>query len=192
MTVHDFAERLAYSHDQADEPWWEHVYRQAFPDMAAMVDLRHDGWHQRAGRDRAVILTNGRAVYVDEKSRARDYGDFLLEVWSQYPKEGAAPFPPVQHRSKPGWAVEPKDCDWVAYAIVPRRTCYLLPFLGIRAAWVKHGAKWVQNATGRRESFAWRLAENRDYQTVSISMPLAVIRDCINDAMTLTWDLGDN
>jgi hypothetical protein len=80
MSVHEFDERLAFSHGQSDQWWWEVVYRRAFPDMVSMVDLRADGWHQRAGRDRAVVLSSGRAVYVDEKVRNKSYRDIALEI----------------------------------------------------------------------------------------------------------------
>ena len=51
MTVHRFADSLAYSHSEADAPYWLEVYQQAFPDMVDMIDLRSHGWHQKAGRD---------------------------------------------------------------------------------------------------------------------------------------------
>lgn len=138
MSIHDFDERLAFSHDQSNQDWWEIVYRQAFPDMAAMVDLRHDGWHQRAGRDRGIVLSTGRTVYVDEKVRSEAYADIALEIWSQYPK-GARP---------PGWMV---------------------------------------SATSRSGGFRWVVAENGRYLSISIAVPLDVLRAAVTDAMTVTW-----
>lgn len=186
MTVHDFGERLAYSHSQSDQPWWETVYRRAFPDMVAMADLRQDGWHQRAGRDRAVVLSSGRTLYVDEKVRSRAYDDVLIEVWSVYPAAGKPPYPPVA-RAKPGWAAELKDTDWLAYAFEPSQVCYMFPFLGIRNAWVRYRASWIRNANEKSNGFDWRLAHNKGYDTVSISVPTFLLQSAISDAMTVSW-----
>ena len=184
--IHDFADSLAYSHEQSDQPWWERVYRQAFPDFAAMVDLRDDGWHQRAGRDRALVLTSGRTVYVDEKVRSEAYRDVLLEVWSRYPKNGAPPYRPVPGAA-PGWARKPLDCDWLAYAFVPARTCYLFPFLGVRAALEAHRRVWIDAATTKRGGFRWVISENATYNTVCIAVPTKALQDAIAEAMTVTW-----
>ena len=190
MTVHDFDESLAYSHSQSDQPWWEEVYRRAFPDMVRMEDLRQDGWHQRAGRDRAIMLPTGRVIYVDEKSRKEDYGDILVELWSQYPKGGVPPFHAVP-KAKPGWAVEVKDCDWFAYAIEPARTCYLLPYLGLRAAVVSKGHVWQRLASkpteAERQGFRWCKVPNRVYDTINIAVPTDVLQKAITNAMTVTW-----
>lgn len=188
---HDFGEELGFSHSLSDAPWWEEVYRQAFPDMETMVDLRSDGWHQKAGRDRAVILKNGRAIYIDEKGRRKSYngGDMLVEVWSVYPKDGRAPYPTPEPGlpSSPGWARKPLDTDYLAYAIVPLKTCYLFPFQGIRAAWEKHCAMWGNKATAEEDGFRWVPAPNNGYNTISIALPLKTFTECINDALAITW-----
>jgi hypothetical protein len=189
VTVHGFEERLAYSHSQSDADYWEEVYRQAFPDFHTMLDLRHDGWHQRAGRDRAVILSSGKSVFIDEKVRSETYGDILIEVWSQYPRTGTDPFPSVRG-AVPGWAVKPLDCDWLAYAFETTQTCHMFPFLGIRAAWAKFGAMWSIRASNRESGFRWIVARNRSYNTVGIGVPLQALRWCINDAQTIRWGGG--
>lgn len=186
MTVHDFNRSLAFSHDQADAPWWDTVYRRAFPDLATVVDLRHDGWHQRAGRDRAVMLSSGQTIYVDEKVRSETYEDILIEVWSVYPKNGVVPYRTVAG-AVPGWARKPMGCDWLAYAFVPARTCYLFPFLGVRAALEKHSAIWIQKATDREIGFRWVVADNKRYNTISIAVPIWILTEAINQAMTITW-----
>lgn len=186
MNVHDFGERLAYSHSHADAPYWRDVYRQAFPDMKECIDLRHDGWHQRAGRDRAVILTTGRAVYIDEKVRSEQWQDIAIEVWSSYPLNGREPWLPADN-AIPGWAAKPLDCDFLAYAFEPTCTCYLFPFLGIRAAWEKHGGMWRGKATNQEDGYQWIVALNKRYLTISIAVPISILRDCVNDALTICW-----
>jgi hypothetical protein len=191
MTVHDFTRSLDYSHDQSDGAYWHEVYRQAFPDMRDIVDLRHNGWHQRAGRDRAIVLSTGRTLYVDEKARDCTYSDILLEIWSVYPHDGEPPYDP-RANAVPGWAAKPLDCDYLAYAFVPTQTCHLFPFFGIRAAWEKHRVKWLHKATDETRGYRWVVASNRrvngsTYKTVSIAVPIPALRDAIADSMTVKW-----
>lgn len=189
MTVHDFGESLRRSHDAADAPYWEIVYRQAFPDMVSSVDLRHDGWHQRAGRDRAVILSSGRSVYVDEKVRSKSYPDIALEVWSTYPLAGERPYPPMES-AVPGWSRKPLDCDYLAYAFEPIQTCYLFPFLGVRAAWERHGKTWIDKAQNEEDGYEWIVARNKRYKTISVAVPIAPLVQQIHDALTVTWQVA--
>jgi hypothetical protein len=190
MTIHDFGQQLAYSHSRADAPYWPEIYRQAFPDMATCLDLRHDGWHQRAGRDRAIVLTSGRMIYVDEKVRSENYDDILIEVWSQYPLAGDKPYPHLAG-AVAGWGTKPLDCDFLAYAFERSQVCYLLPFLGIRAAWQKHGAMWRGKAQHQEGGFRWVRALNRTYATISIAVPTKFLQDCVNDALTVCWAAPD-
>jgi hypothetical protein len=183
---HDFSAQLAYSHSQADAPYWQEIYQQAFPDMIACLDLRHDGWHQRAGRDRAVILSTGRSVFIDEKVRRKVYPDIAVEVWSTYPKDGLEPYP-ARPGATPGWGAKPLDCDFLAYAFAPSRTCHLFPFLGIRAAFDKHRLMWRDKATCEEDGFGWAVAPNGRYNTISIAVPIRILQDCVNDALTICW-----
>lgn len=185
-TTHEFGDSLAFSHSQADATYWGQVYAQAFPDMVHTVDLRHHGWHQKAGRDRAVILSSGKTVYVDEKVRRETYPDIALEVWSVYPKNGRRPYPPVAG-AVPGWARKPLDCDYLAYAFVPTQTCHLFPFLSVRAAWRKHCLTWRDKAELREDGYRWVIAVNERYDTVSLAVPIAALNGAIQDAMTITW-----
>lgn len=52
MTVHDFNEQLEYSHGRSDQPYWQEIYRQAFPDMRHMLDLRHARRRNQAVKER--------------------------------------------------------------------------------------------------------------------------------------------
>ena len=133
--VHDFQERLAYSHAQEEAAWWEDVYRAAFPSLAAMVSVRADGWAQRAGIDRILTLNNGKVIKIDEKVRSRDFPDFALERWSN------------EANKKPGWTQKPLDCDFIAYAFVATGMCYLLPILLLQKAsreLAEHGLIHIQ------------------------------------------------
>lgn len=168
MTVHDFHESLAKSHAQANAPWWIEVYRRAFPDLEAAVNVRNDGWAQRGGIDRVLTLASGKTLHVDEKVRDADWPDILLEYWSD---EG---------RKIRGWVAKDLACDFIAYAFVPSQTCYLLPFQTLRAAWREHCREWV-GAYQRVE------AQNNGYVTVSVAVPTEVLLGALRDAMVIWW-----
>ena len=176
MNVHSFAESLAKSAAQADAPWWEPLYRDAFPNFATMSCVRSDGWAQRGGIDRVITLASGKTVTVDEKVRERDWPDILWEFWSDRDKK------------TPGWVVKDLACDFIAYAFVPSRTCYLLPALQVRRAWRLHGPSWVQKARENARGFRLVEADNGRYVTVSVAVPVAETLRAITDAMVARWN----
>ncbi len=49
MKVSSFKEDLAFSHAQADRPWWAEVYTEAFRGFKCLVDVREDCPMQRGG-----------------------------------------------------------------------------------------------------------------------------------------------
>lgn len=166
--THNFADSLALSHAQADAPWWTDVYRKAFPDLRSAVCVRDDGWAQRGGIDRVLTLASGKTLTVDEKVRTEDWPDILLEYWSD---EG---------RKIKGWVAKDLACDFIAYAMVPSQTCYLLPFQTLRASWRARCRDWV--ARHKRVE-----ARNNGYVTVSVAVPTVELLDAIRDAMTVSW-----
>lgn len=166
--LHDFHERLAMSESYSDAPWWLEVYRAAFPRLATMTLVREDGWAQRAGIDRRLTLTCGQTFTVDEKVREKDWPDFLLERWSD------------EARQKAGWVQKPLACDFIAYAFVPSRTCYLLPVPTLQRAWRQHGRQWIG-------SYGEKRAQNRGYVTTSVAVPRETLLRAMADAMTVRW-----
>lgn len=178
--VHDFTECLDFSHQNADEPWWEQVYHHAFPNLAAMVDVRADGWAQRAGIDRRLCMSNGTTVTVDEKVRRKDYGDIALERWSD------------ERRRKPGWVQKDLACDYIAYAVVPSTVCYLLPVKSLQVVWRCHGRRWIELAhASSANGYSIVSAHNRGYITQSIAIPPAVLLNALRDHMVIRWDDPD-
>jgi hypothetical protein len=165
---HDFRESLARSESYVDAPWWLDVYRSAFPGLQAAVSVRQDGWAQRGGIDRVLTLKCGRTFTVDEKVREKDWPDFALERWSD------------EARQAPGWVQKPLACDFIAYAFVPSRTCYLLPVPPLQRAWRLFGRHWIASYKEVR-------AQNRGYVTVSIAIPKPVLLRALGEAMTIHW-----
>lgn len=172
---HDFQESLARSHRQENAPWWREVYAEAFPGFHDMMSVRKDGWAQRGGIDRVITLSSGKTVTVDEKVRDKDWPDIALERWSD------------QAKKVPGWIQKDLACDFIAYAFVPSRTCYLFPFLALRRAWKLEGKRWIELAEEKSGGFHIVLAENKGYVTESVAVPTEILLASIRQAMVVTW-----
>ena len=167
-TKHDFYESLAKSHEAEDLPFWEEVYRKAFPTMLTMANHRKDGQHQRNGIDRSVTLENAKQIFIDEKTRWRNkktgmvYEDIALEYLSD------------AQRQVPGWVCKPLMADYIAYAIAPLGKCYLLPVVQLQQVWLKYGAGWVEEGrlkkNGRRIIPAENETGNREWTTLSVNV----------------------
>lgn len=170
MTVHNFHDSLAASHAHSDSPWWGEVYRNVFGErLVSMIDLRDDGWAQRGGIDRQLLLADGTVLKVDEKVRSVDYGDFFLEYASDFRK-----------RPYDGWMEKPLTCDFIAYAFIPSQTCYLLPYQLLKNAWDRHKKAWGKE-------YGYRAAQNNGYETRGICVPIPVVLGAIESAIVVNW-----
>ncbi len=134
-----------------------------------MVDHRQDGEHQRAGIDRSITLTNSKQLLIDEKVRAKDYGDILLEVWSD------------KARKQPGWVVKAIRADYIAYLIAPAGKCYLLPVVQLQSAWAKFGEWWT-------EEYGTKEAQNRSWVTVNVPVPPSVLFPAIGSCLRIDFE----
>ena len=171
--VHAFRDSLRRSETQVDAAWWEAVYRKAFPTMTAAVPIRQDGWAQRGGIDRVIVLASGKTLTVDEKVRQKDFNDVLLEYWSN------------TERRIPGWVAKDLACDFVAYAYLETQRCFLLPFHLLRRAWKQHGREWVSKAEREEEGYKKVVAQNRGYTTTSVAVSWDILYQAISDAMVI-------
>jgi len=160
------------SHSYEDAPWWLDVYRKAFPTLVAAVSVRRDGWAQRGGIDRMLTLQCGRTIAIDEKVREKDYGDILLERWSDHA------------RREPGWIQKPLACEFIAYAVIPTQRCWLLPTLSLQRAWRLFGREWDKKYPTCRSANEY---QGRKWTTVSIAIPTSILFGAITDAMLVEW-----
>ena len=175
MTVHNFKDSLELSHAHEGSPWWKSIYDMAFPGHLSAVSVRQDGWAQRGGIDRVITLKSGKTVTVDEKVRSKSYGDIALEQWSDRDKK------------KPGWMQKELACDFIAYAFVPDKKCYLLPFISLRRAWLSNGREWHKKAYKNAGGFRFVDAQNTDYVTRSIAVPIPELLGAISQAHLISW-----
>lgn len=137
--LRDFGEDLEYSNALSDEPVWADYYFRLFPDLAAAVKMPKDGPAQRHGIDRVLHFPSGLQLTVDEKKRRKDYGDILLELYSDF------------GRKTWGWTIDPnKLCDYVAYAIPVSGKCFFLPYPLLREAFRLYWRGWSDAYKKRR------------------------------------------
>jgi len=167
--VHSFARSLADARAHADLPFWEHIYKQAFPTFAGMYAIRRDGWAQRGGIDRLIILESGKTLWIEEKLREHDYPDILLEYYSD------------RERKVPGWIAKDLACDYIAYAFLPSARCYVLPFQQLRLCWQKYRREWVRQDGPPIE------AQNEGYVSVSVAVPIGVLLAALSNMLVVSW-----
>lgn len=168
--VHDFRERLAWSEQASAEPFWNAVYRKAFPNLVNHMQASGDTVSQRLGIDRVIILANGKTLYIDEKKRSREYGDILLEYLSN------------DTTGAPGWIEKDLAIDYLAYAFMQSQRCYLFPWPMLRRAWFAYCKQW-------QEQYEPVIASNRGYRTWSIPVPIMVLRKAV--ALASVIDVSD-
>jgi len=173
--TNNFAASLELSKAQEDAPWWREVYSKAFPGLASMISVRDDGWAQRGGIDRVLTLKSGKVLTVDEKVRAKSYGDILLERWSD------------RDRKIPDWMQKDLACDFIAYAFIPDRRCYLFSFPQLRAAWINSGRDWISHAEKGQNGFSIIMADNGRYVTESLAIPIPEILAALHRAQVVGW-----
>ena len=154
--TYSFTKCLASSHAAEELPFWEEIYRQAFPNMQSMISHKQNGTHQVVGIDRSIILNNSKQILIDEKLRYRNrngkaYSDIALEYVAN------------DRRGTPGWVCKSLLSDYIAYAIAPLGVCYLLPVLQLQAAWQANGQQWLQDEC--RYKFS---TPNEGYNTLNV------------------------
>lgn len=173
--IHDFDASLALSKAYENAPWWREVYSKAFPGLASMVSVRSDGWAQRGGIDRVLTMKSGKTLTVDEKVRSKSYADILLERWSN------------RERQVPGWMQKDLACDFIAYAFIPDRRCYLFSFPQLRAAWLDAGREWIAQAEKGENGFGVKFSKNKGYVTENIAVPIPEILSALHRAQLVEW-----
>ena len=162
----DFHTDLQYSLDSREDKQLDYFYLTAFPhaERVEMVSYEDNPELQKKGVDKIIHFANGRRVTVDEKKRRKDYGDILLEIYSNAEQKSA------------GWLFY-SQCDYIVYAILPAGKIYLLPVLLLQMAWKKNRYEWW-------EKYPQKYADNKYYHTMNIAIPTEVLLTAIRREMT--------
>jgi len=165
----DFHADNRYSLAASEEVFWMAVYRKAFSNLLR-CELCTDLTKQRQGIDRVLYLSNGRTLYIDEKKRAREYSDILLEYTS------------AKERNTPGWIEKDLAIDYLAYGFMQSQRCYLFPWAMLRRAWTQYGDTWKAKY---KEVVARTQVSNFTYQTLSVPVPIDVLRRAVSTAAVI-------
>jgi len=160
--THDFNERLNYSLEASDEPFWEAIYKKAFPTMTNLTAI-DDLSKQKLGIDRIIYFDNGKKLYIDEKKREKVYPDILLEYIS------------VDHNNTPGWIEKDLAIDYLAYAFMPSKCVYLYPWDMLRRAWLHYRKSWLRK-------YKLIEAKNEGYSTWSVAVPIEILQNAVSTA----------
>lgn len=163
-----FENDLKFSHEAEDMDMWKRIYAQAFPNYKAMANSRENGQLQYLGIDRTVITESGKAIYIDEKVRRKDYGDIALEYISN------------DKKNSKGWVEKPLFCDFIAYAILPTETCYLLPVIQLQSAWIKNKELWLTK-------YGTASAPNKYYKTLNCPVPIQTLFSAIGQTLRINY-----
>ena len=164
--VNDFYERLEFSQKAGHEDFWQAIYKKAFPSMefAKLCSDKCQG--QFLGIDRVIYLKSGKTLFIDEKKREKDYPDILLEYISN------------NTTNSQGWIEKDLLIDYLAYAFMPSKRCYVLPWELLRRTWIKHKTRFI-------EKFPKIEAQNEKYKTISVAIPIETLLNCIKAAMVI-------
>lgn len=164
---HSFIGSLEGTYRKSVRIRFETLYRRLYPDAARILWQDRDMEYQRAGIDAMIFLDSGRVVTVDEKLRQTDYGDMLIEVWSDYEKRF------------PGWAVdESKRTNFIAYAIKESGEAYWIPFAKLQRACETYLQFWIDRDQGYPH-IAHNLECGRTWETYNVAVPWRLVADAI-------------
>lgn len=156
--IYDYVECNAYSYASEDDDLWLAFYRKAFPTMVETYVNRDDIERQLQGRDRVLILSNRRKVFIDEKKVRHDWPNILLEYISN------------DVTGTPGWIEKDLSIDYLAYAFVPARRIHLYPWLLLKSAWREFGQEWKSTFRNIPSENYGRKGEP-NYTTWSVAVP---------------------
>jgi len=165
MEMNNFNKDLQYSFDLKDENFINNFYFKVFPNLERIENVIEMELQKR-GIDKVLHFKNGKQILIDEKKRRVNYGDILIEEFSNY------------ENKKWGWIGRDKHTDYIIYIIMDIQKIYLLPFLLLQKAWINNYKLWVSDY-GRK--FAKNYNKNNEfiYTTSNIAIPTNVLFEAI-------------
>lgn len=189
-SYHDFNERLQFSQTASEEEFWKTALCKAFPDATTIVPLNGDTPSQRQGKDWAIHLSGGYAVYIDTKTREHVFiqengrtvmrDDLPQNQWKDC-LDILLEFVSVDRTGKPGWMEDPtKRIDYFGYAWLPLRLAVVLPWLPLKRAYNKHRDEWLEKYRCSNHR-----AQNKTYQTLFVPVPVPVVLDAVRQAFVV-------
>lgn len=167
--MNNFKRDLEYSLEVRADKHFNIFYREAFPDLKAIVFVE-DIETQKKGIDKFLHFGNGKVVSIDEKKRRKAYNDIFLEVYSN-----------LEWKSW-GWLFT-SHCDFIVYYIEPLRKAYILNTLYLRMAWWNNKNKWVKK-------YGWKQCFNEKYSSLGVCVEAETLIECIKQEMAKQYKTG--
>lgn len=161
--IHDFHTDLEYSLESGENAIFNRFYFRIFPHLLRVEKIMDENL-QKQGIDKILHFEGGKTLSIDEKKRRKDYGDILLEEYSDF------------DRKKVGWLGASKHTDYIVYAIMPTEKVYLFPFLLLQRVWIRHYRNW-------KEKYERKFAYNDGYRTSNLAIPTGVILAALSEEM---------
>jgi len=145
----------------------DNCYRRHFGNIRS-ISRPQDKERQIAGIDVILNFNDHREpIFIDEKIRREDYGDILLEEYSNYEKKTK------------GWLEENLRTHFISYIWINEQKMLILPYQSLRLAYLSNKARW----TGM---FQRRFAQNNGYKTSNI--PIAT-QELFDGIWRASWEL---
>ena len=159
---YSFPQRLSWAIEYSKDPIWEKIYRSYFPTVLTITNhYLHSGPHQQQGIDRALELSNGSRITIEEKIRKSgpERADFLIE-FENIGKNG---------NKTPGWVEKPLTCDYLMFHYKDSQESYLFPWPLMQQAWWQNKAAWLKKyevLSIRREHNTLAIPREAFYQAI--------------------------
>lgn len=164
--MNDFNNDLQYSLEANFDENINDAYFKAFPHLLEIKPIT-EKQQQMLGIDKKLIFKNKHSVNVDEKKRRKDYGDILLEEYSNFDTK------------RIGWLGKEKYTDYITYVIMPTRKVYFLPFLLLQKVWLQNYKEWLIK-------YGRKFAINDGYKTSNIPVPTQELLSEMKEVFNLT------
>ena len=143
----DFKNDLQYSHKGNNEI--NAFYYKHFSDLKN-IESKDDLKTQFKGIDKELQFNDGHIIKIEEKKRRKDWGDILLEIWSN------------EATQRKGWLYTSQS-DYIVYIIEPSKKVFLLKTLALR--------QWAIQNQDYIDSLPHKNAINDGYITVNVAIP---------------------
>jgi len=162
--MNDFNECYNIAEDGKCEPFWDLVYKTAFPNMTNHMRGKNEKCNsQNNGVDRIIYLENNKVITIEEKVRTGVFEDIALEYISNDTKDS------------PGWIEKDLSVDYLAYAFLPTKTAYLFDWRMLKKTWNIYSKEW-------KNKYFIAKAENYGYNTLSVCVPINILLESCKNA----------
>lgn len=180
MTDYDFKERLGLANSEEIATKLEAWYRTLWPSLLSIKAIPYSDQRQSLGVDRVIKVAECQVVYIEEKIREKDFGDFLCEEISVFYGEN-------DPRNVVGWTVDDKKISHlVAYYVIPCDQLVMLPAQLLR--WT--AKQWINSWAA---TYGRKIASTNggEWRTINVAVPWSVLWQRMRECSVLGGEITD-